>query len=77
MSTRVVLLKEIERSLERLSLERLRVVKDFLMSLEERESSEATAELLKIPGFEEAFRKALKQVEERQTVRFSEIRREV
>jgi len=73
----VVLLKEIERSLERLSLERLRVVKDFLMSLEERESSEATAELLKIPGFEEAFRKALKQVEERQTVRFSEIRREV
>ena len=77
MSTRVVLLKEIERSLERLSLERLRVVKDFLMYLEERESSEVTAELLKIPGFEEAFRKALKQVEEGQTVRFSEIRREV
>jgi len=57
------LLQELECRLGRLSPERLRVVNDFLAYLEERESSEATQELLKVPGFEEAFQRALKQAE--------------
>lgn len=71
------MLEEIERRLRRLSPERLRVVSDFLAYLEERETSEATQELLQIPGFEEALREATKQVEQGQVVRFSDIRREV
>ncbi len=38
-------------------------------------SSEATEELLRIPGFEEAFRRAVQQVEDGQVVRFEDIRR--
>jgi len=53
------LLQEIEQRLRRLSFERLKVARDFLAYLEERETSEATQELLNIPGFEEAFHKAV------------------
>jgi len=53
------------------------VVNDFLAYLEERESSEATQELLKIPGFQEAFQRALKQEEQGQVVRFEDIHRDV
>lgn len=35
---------------------------DFLAYLSERESTEATNELLKIPGFVEAFNKAQKDI---------------
>lgn len=74
---RSVLLQETERRLRRLSAERLRVASDFLAYLEERESSEATAELLELPGFEEVFRRAEQQVKERQVVRFADIKRDV
>lgn len=74
---RSVLLQETERRLRRLSSERLQVASDFLAYLEDRESSEATAELLEIPGFEEVFRKAVSQSEEGQVVRFADIRRDV
>jgi len=40
----------------------LLVVADFLAYLAERESNEATVELLKIPGFLEAFNKTKKDV---------------
>jgi hypothetical protein len=53
------------------------VASDFLAYLEERESSEATAELLDAPGFEEAFRRAEQQVKEGQVVRFTDIHRDV
>jgi len=71
------LLKETERRLRALSLERLRVANDFLAYLEERESSDATQELLNIPGFEEAFRRAVQQAEQGQVARFEDIRRDV
>ncbi len=77
MKGRSALLEEIERCLKRLSPERLRVVNDFLAYLEEREASEATQELLQIPGFKEALQEAVRQVEQGQVVRFSDIRREV
>jgi len=71
------LLSEAERRLRRLSPERLLVASDFLAYLEERESLEATQELLNIPGFKEAFRKALQQAEQGEVIRFEEIRRNV
>jgi hypothetical protein len=74
---RSVLLQETERRLRRLSAERLRVASDFLAYLEERESSEATQELLELPGFEEVFRRAEQQMKERQVVRFADIKRDV
>jgi hypothetical protein len=74
---RSVLLQETERRLRRLSAERLRVASDFLAYLEERESSEATQELLEMPGFEESFRRAAQQVKEGQVVRFADIQRDV
>gem|GEM_PF-456277 len=71
--TRSDLLQETEQRLRRLSLERLKVARDFLAYLEERESSEATQELLNIPGFEEAFRKAVQQAEQGQVIRLEDI----
>ncbi len=71
------LLQETERRLRRLSPERLQVASDFLAYLEERESSEATQELLNVPGFEEAFRKAVQQMEQGQVIRFKDIHRDV
>ena len=70
-------LEEARKRLERLSPDRLRVASDFLAYLEEREQSEATEELLKIPGFEDAFHRAVQQVEEGQIVRFEDIQRDV
>jgi len=66
-------LTEAERRLRSLSPERLRVANDFLAYLQEREESEATAELLSIPGFEAAFRHAVQQAETGEVVRFEDI----
>ena len=41
---------------------------------QEREENEATAELLSIPGFEAAFRRAVKQVERGEVVCFEDVR---
>ncbi len=43
--------EQIYRSVEQLSQERLAVVLDFLSYLVERDNSDATEELLAIPGF--------------------------
>lgn len=50
--------QNLKQSSDRLSPERLLVAADFLAYLEEREINEARIELLKIPGFLEAFNKA-------------------
>ncbi len=71
------ILTEAERRLRSLSPERLRVANDFLAYLQEREESEATAELLSIPGFEATFRRAVEQAESGEVVRFEDIRRDV
>jgi hypothetical protein len=70
-------LTEAEHHLHSLSPERLLVASDFLAYLQERESEEATAELLNIPGFEEAFQHAVEQADRDEIVRFEEIRRDV
>jgi hypothetical protein len=64
------LLEEAERCLRALSEEHLRVVLDFLSYLEDREASEATAELLDIPEFEQAFQRAVTQADAGEVVRW-------
>lgn len=77
VQSRTILLKEVERRLRTLSVERLQVASDFLAYLEERESTEATEELLRISGLEEALAQALRQMERGEVVRFEDIRRDV
>lgn len=77
VQSRTILLKEVERRLRTLSVERLQVASDFLAYLEERESTEATEELLRISGLEEALTQALRQMERGEVVRFEDIRRDV
>ncbi len=55
--------QKIEAILKRLSPERLRVAADFLSYLDERESNDATEELLSIPNFKEDFQEALQDFE--------------
>ncbi len=57
------LLQQAKRRLSSLTPERLRVAEDFLAYLEARESNEATAELLAIPGFLDELKKAEEEVE--------------
>ena len=54
--------ENLKQSIDSLSPERLLVAADFLAYLAERESNEATNELLKISGFVEAFNKAQKDI---------------
>jgi len=68
--------EEAERRLRTLSDDPLRVVLDFLSYLEDRESSEATAELLAIPGFEQAFQRAVAQADAGEVVPWAEVRRD-
>ena len=72
-----VLLPQIKLRLKKLSTERLRVANDFLAYLEEREESEATQELLAIPGFNAAMQSAKQQAKSGEVVRFKDIRRDV
>jgi hypothetical protein len=73
----IILLEEAQKRLLRLSPEKLRVVSDFLAYLEEREENEATAELLNIPGFEQALQEAIQEAEAGEVVSFDSIRRHV
>ena len=61
--TKPELLRRVKRRLSHLSEEHLRVAEHFVAYLEEAESREATEELLRIPGFAEAFAEAQKDVE--------------
>lgn len=67
--------RQARERLGRLSPERLRVADDFLAYLEEREADDATAELLRIPGFMEAFERAREQVTAGELVPVEQLRR--
>lgn len=53
---------QINQYIAQLSPQRLRVAADFLAYLAERESEEATEELLEISGFVEAFEEAKRDI---------------
>ena len=75
--TPTTLRSEASKRLRNLSPERLRVANNFLAYLQELEESEATRELLGIPGFEEAFNYAVIQVKRAKVVRFDKVRRNI
>lgn len=70
-------MQKIEEILQRMSPERLRLAADFFAYLDERESNDATEELLSIPNFKEDFQEALQDFENGDVVSFKSIRRHV
>lgn len=69
--------RELKRRIDRLSVERLPVADDFLAYLEQRESEEATAELLRIPGLLQDLEEAEREFAEGKGVNWREVRRDV
>jgi hypothetical protein len=53
--------RQAKRRIDQLSPERVRLADDLLAYLLDRESDEATEELLNIPGFVEAFERAKRE----------------
>jgi len=76
MSTRE-LRRQAGRRIRTLSPQRLQVAVDFLAYLEERESNEATEELLRVPGLVEGLNEAGKQVSKRNSVNWRKVRQDV
>ncbi len=74
-TTTTALRRQAKRRIEGLSTERLRVADDFLAYLEERESNEATDELLNIPGFAESLAQAKQETAAGQLTSVSKLRR--
>lgn len=66
---------QVKQYVDQLSPEKLRVAADFLSYLAERESQEATEELLKIPGFKESFEKGKKEVLEEGLIPVDQLKR--
>ena len=76
MSTRE-LRRQAGQRIKSLSPQRLQVAADFLAYLEERESNLATEELLRIPGFVDAFQKAKKEAPKAKLIGWRRVRRDV
>jgi len=55
--------RQAKERIDALSPERVQVADDFLAYLEERESDQATEELLRIPGLVEALKQAERDIE--------------
>ena len=68
---------QINQYLDRLSSDRLQLVADFLAYLAEKESEEATQELLDIPGFIESFERGKKDIADGRVANWRTIRSDV
>jgi hypothetical protein len=66
---------KINQHLKQLSLKRLQVVADFVAYLADKESEEATQELLEIPGFVESFEKGKKDISEGRITPLEQLKR--
>lgn len=69
--------QEINQYLDRLSSNRLQLVAEFLAYLADKESEEATQELLDIPGFIESFERGKKDIAEGRVASWRTIRSDV
>ncbi|MBW4502085.1 MAG: hypothetical protein KME57_21570 [Scytonema hyalinum WJT4-NPBG1] len=69
--------QQINQYLDELSSEHLELVADFLAYLAEKESEEATQELLDIPGFIESFERGKKDIAEGRVKNWRTIRSDV
>ena len=67
--------QKVKQYIDQLSPERLLVAADFLAYLAERETNEATEELLKIPGFVEDWEKAKKNISEGKVTSVEQLKR--
>ena len=68
---------EVKEQIDKLSPEKLSIVRDFILDLEAEEDIDATKELLNIPGFESAFKRADQQIKEGKARYWREIRDDV
>ena len=68
---------QINQYLERLPSVRLHLAADFLAYLADKESEEASQELLDVPGFIESFERGKKEVAEDRVVNWRNIRSDV
>jgi len=75
--TTTELRKKAKLELEELDEPRLRSVLDFISYLRDRESHEATEELLRIPGFMDSFKRGLKDVAGGRTTPWRKARKNV
>jgi proline dehydrogenase len=69
--------QQINQYLEQLSGDGLEIVADFLAYLADKESEEATQELLDIPGFIESFERGKKDIAEGRVANWKTIRSDV
>ncbi|MEH1851119.1 hypothetical protein [Nostoc sp.] len=69
--------QQINQYLDVLSSERLQLVADFLAYLADKESEDATQELLDIPGFIESFERGKKDIAEGRVKSWRTIRSDV
>lgn len=69
--------QQINQYLDRLSSDRLQLVAEFLAYLADKESEEATQELLDIPGFIESFERGKKDIAEGRVANWRTIRTDV
>lgn len=67
--------RRIKNRIDAISPERLPLAEDFLAYLQERESNEATAELLQIPGFLEDMKQAESDVAHGRTTAWRKVPR--
>lgn len=77
MTKTLTLKKEAKQKIDQLSDDKLKVAFDFLSYLEEKEEWEATEELSQIPNLLEEYRQAKSKIKAGQTIKWSEIRRDV
>lgn len=77
MNKRQSLVEEAKSRLERLGVDMLRVANRFLSFLEEAESTEATEEILAIPGILEEIKEAREDLRIGRAAPFEEIKRGV
>ena len=69
--------QQINQYLDRLSSDRLQLVAEFLAYLADKETEEATQELLDIPGFIESFERGKKDIAEGRVANWRTIRSDV
>jgi hypothetical protein len=69
--------QKINENLDRLSSERLDLVAEFIEYLADKESQDATQELLDIPGFIESFERAKKDIAAGRVINWRSVRTDV
>jgi hypothetical protein len=73
----IELREKLIEQIEQLSPQKLRIIADFLAYLSDKESEEATEELLEIPGIDAAMQRAKEDIEAGKLFDWQDIRDDV